>query len=129
MGGRRLTGRLTGLGSAFWALMGGAFVSVSIAIYVDTFQGDSLPDQWGILLGASGLFGGAGVSWIALSISLGQLEKAVQHVPTSLPPSARSSLLAQLRAESTSRFRLFLWLGVAAGVTSLALLPIRVCAW
>jgi hypothetical protein len=126
---RQLTGRLTGLGSAFWALMGGAFVSVAIAIYVATFQGNSLPNQWGILLGASGLFGVAGVSWIALSISLEQLEKAVRHVPTSLPPAERSSLRARLRAEFTSRFRLFLWLGVVAGVTSLALLPARVYVW
>lgn len=105
--------------------MGGAFVSIAIAVYVDTFQGDDIPERWALLLGSSSLFGLSGVAWIALSMSLEDLEKSIAHLPSSLTRAARSDYVAKLQDESAKRFHFLLWFGLIAGACSLVLFPLR----
>lgn len=120
---------LTGLGAGFWALMGGAFVSVAIAVYIDTLQGDHLPSEWWLLLVASSAFLVCGVSWIAVSMFLEKIENAAHNLPTTLSSRDRETFLSDLHEEMRSRRDVLLWVGFASGFVGLLILPARILMW
>ncbi len=117
--------RLLALGAAFWALLGGAFISVAIALYIDMFQGPDLPTGWGVVLCSTAAFAMCGTAWVALSMSIERLDASIASIPRTLGDASRAQMAADITYGVRSRLRMFLILGVAAGVLGLVLLPVR----
>lgn len=117
--------RLLALGAPFWALLGGAFISVAIAIYIDMVQELDLPPGWGIVLASTAAFAACGAAWVGLSMSIERLEGSITSIPRTLGETARRELAADFANRARPRLRRLLVVGVAAGVLGLVLLPVR----
>lgn len=124
-----MTQRLLSLSAGFWALMGGAVISAGVAVYIDTLQGEALPEEWWLLLASASCFVVSGVAWIGLSLSLEKVEDATRSLPSVLSAADKESYVSKLRNSSGRRLKGLLWGGGASAIAGLAILPIRLWWW
>ena len=112
------------LSSTFWALVGGAAISLAGATFVTTFQPDVLPELWPLEVAAAVTLAAGGSVWVALSLRLLDNEATLSTLPASMPFEEKLRFGSRLRS---GRLRWYGLLGGVLVILALTLFPIK--AW